>query len=159
MHTTNDLEEVPSNPPSGSSSSISITSQRNPFLLETSTKPILTWRNHTFTTTITTPQELCQKLDTEANTTGQRYRCSRIKIPRGNSRVEVKVRDTFEEPEKERYSHYFNQDSSIANIGLPRSVWWRRVLFGEFKELVIISPESSPGSSPGGSSHEVCGRD
>ncbi|KAF1983567.1 hypothetical protein K402DRAFT_448145 [Aulographum hederae CBS 113979] len=84
-----------------------------------------------------------------------RLRCSRKPIPRGNSRIEVKQEDLYNEPERSIYNQqgYPNMKNSLASIGLPSPVYWKRLLFNQFQDLYIVSPESSPNSSPESSQH------
>lgn len=89
--------------------------------------------------TVTTQRQLCRELDKEPNL----WRCSKKPISRGTSRLNIQVRDLLNEPDRTLHSGRPNQSSSIANAGLPRGVWWRRLLLGEYKELFILSPESS----------------
>jgi len=37
--------------------------------------------------------------------------------------------------------------NSLASIALPREVYWKRLLLDQFKDLFIISPESTPPNS------------
>jgi hypothetical protein len=80
-------------------------------------------------------------------------RCSRKEIPRGDSRIEVRQEDLYNEPEKSEYSKYPNSKTSLASIGLPSPVYWRRLLLNQFKDLYIVSPETSPNTSPNSSQH------
>ena len=63
------------------------------------------------------------------------------------SRVEIKTEDLYNEPEKSSYQKYPNSKASLASVGLPMSVSMRRMLFGEYSDLYIVSPESSPTNS------------
>jgi hypothetical protein len=74
-------------------------------------------------------------------------RCSKLDIPWGNSSVEVQHGDLFPEPLRSRLAHLPNMKLSLSAITLPRSVYWKRIL-GQYKELYIVSPESSPSTSP-----------
>ncbi len=80
-----------------------------------------------------------------------RLRVSRKHIPRGNSRVEVRNEDLYNEPERSEYQKYPNIKSSLANIGLPSMVYWKRLLLGQFPDLYIVSPETTPTNSPSSS--------
>jgi hypothetical protein len=94
--------------------------------------------------------------DLSANNAGlatQPMRVSRKKIPRGNSRIEVRQEDLYNDSEKKKYAKYPNSSNSLANIGLPRLVYWKRLLLNEFQDLYIVSPESSPENSPASSQH------
>jgi len=85
----------------------------------------------------------------------QRLRCSRKRIPRGNSRIDVKTEDLFNDPERSTYQRaaYPNMKSNLASIGLPRIVYWKRLLLNQFEDLYIVSPESTPSNSPEGSQY------
>lgn len=96
---------------------------------------------------ISNQSQLCKQLDADP-----RWRCSRKAIPRGTSRLEVQTRDLFNEPERTQYAHYPNSKCSLASVGLPRGVYWRRLLLGHFEDLYILSPDSSPNSSTQNSS-------
>ncbi|KAK3078840.1 hypothetical protein LTS18_006494 [Coniosporium uncinatum] len=85
----------------------------------------------------------------------RRLRCSRKRIPRGNSRIDVKTEDLFNDPERSTYQRaaYPNMKSNLASIGLPRIVYWKRLLLNQFEDLYIVSPESTPSNSPESSQH------
>lgn len=143
-----------------------------------STEPILVYKHLSGNTVISTQQRLCAELDGQAPPTsmpktspaatnspsvsfhsdpaaGTLYRCARKHIPRGASRIDVHARDAL--PERERAvadkAALPTAELALASIGLPRSVYWRRLLFGQFSELYILSPETSPAGSEVGSSH------
>ena len=86
-------------------------------------------------------------------------RVAKKKIPRGNSRVEVRTEDLFPEEDRKRYSKYPTLKSSLANVGLPSGAYWKRLVFNSFPELYIVSrsimpsPESSTNNSPESSQH------
>jgi hypothetical protein len=82
-----------------------------------------------------------------------RYRCSKIRIPRGNSRVEVRHGDLYPERERSKVIDKPNYKSNVASIGLPFGVRVKRLLFDQYKDLYIVSPDSSPNSSPENSAH------
>ncbi|KAF2834838.1 hypothetical protein M501DRAFT_999862 [Patellaria atrata CBS 101060] len=96
-------------------------------------------------------EKLCKKLDKDPKWAGMRV--SRKKIPRGNSRIEVKTEDLYNEPEKSAYQKFPNAKNSLASIGLPSVVYWKRLLLNEYQDLYIISPESSPSTTPESSQH------
>ncbi|KAK8183448.1 uncharacterized protein BKA78DRAFT_242760, partial [Phyllosticta capitalensis] len=87
-------------------------------------------------------EELSKTLDKDPN-----LRLTRKPIPRGDSRVEVKREDLWTDTEKSDYSDYPNSKSSLASICLPRRVWFKRLLFNQFPDLYIVSPETTPASS------------
>lgn len=79
-------------------------------------------------------------------------RVTRKKIPRGDSRVEVKREDLWNDVEKSEYcEQYPNSKSGLASVCLPRSVWFKRMLFNQFQDLYIVSPETTPSGSLNGS--------
>jgi hypothetical protein len=82
-----------------------------------------------------------------------RFRCSKIRIPRGNSRVEVRHGDLYPEKERSTVIDKPNFKSNVASIGLPFGVRLKRLFFDQYKDLYIVSPESSPSSSPENSAH------
>ncbi|KAJ9659011.1 hypothetical protein H2201_007533 [Coniosporium apollinis] len=88
-------------------------------------------------------QDLCKYLSKHPH-----HRVSRKRIPRGNSRIEVKTEDLYNEPERSAYQKFPNSKNSLASVGLPRAVYWKRLLLNQFQDLYIVSPESSPNSSP-----------
>jgi hypothetical protein len=94
------------------------------------------------------PLRLPTLTDTAESTAVQpNLRVSRKKIPRGNSRLDVRMEDLFCEPERTAYAKYPSSKNSLANIGLPSRVYWKRLLFNEFPDLYIVSPVSSPENS------------
>lgn len=143
-----DPTEPPSTslPNSNTTSSSTLSSHRFN-ISPTSHSPILVYKLRSGYT-ITTESALAHDLDAEPS----RWRCSRKPIGRGMSRLHIQVRDTLVEPERSLAEGMPNQTNSVASLGLPTGVWWRRMLLGQFKELYIVSPESS--SSVGTSSGE-----
>ncbi|QDS71576.1 hypothetical protein FKW77_005998 [Venturia effusa] len=93
-------------------------------------------------------EKLCKELDKEPG-----LRCSKISIPRGNSRVEVHHGDLFPESQRDLVRDKPNFKSSVASIMLPFTVRIRRMLFNQHKDLYIVSPDTSPNSSPATSKH------
>jgi hypothetical protein len=71
-----------------------------------------------------------------------------MRLPRGKSRIDVRTEDLYNEPERSTYSKYPNMKSCLASIGIPSRVYWKRLLLNQYKELFIVSPESSPENSP-----------
>ena len=80
-------------------------------------------------------------------------------IPRGTSHVEIKRHDLYLPDEKELYSEYPNYDSSLASIKVPTLAYWSRMFLGNYDELYIVSPESSPSSSRRASPTSTWGQD
>lgn len=87
-------------------------------------------------------------------------RVTKKKIPRGNSRIDVKTEDLLMPEDLERCrDKKFMLQSSMANVGLPSSAYWKRLLFDSYPELYIVSrsltpsPASSAHNSPSSSQH------
>ncbi|KAL1311551.1 hypothetical protein AAFC00_001670 [Neodothiora populina] len=99
----------------------------------------------------TSQKDLCQELDNDT-THAQHSRVTKKQIPRFASSLEVKRHDLYLPSERLEYSKYPNYDSSLAEIRLPSSVYWNRLLFGRYDSLYIVSPETSPENSEAGSS-------
>jgi hypothetical protein len=59
----------------------------------------------------------------------------------------------------EKYKEKPTLKSSLANVGLPSTAYWKRLLFNSFPELYIVSksvtpsPNASPNTSPESSQH------
>jgi len=106
---------------------------------------------------ISSQHDLCKCLDADPNFLN--LRVAKKKIPRGNSRVEVRTEDLFPEEDRKKYSKYPTLKSSLANVGLPSGAYWKRLIFNSFPELYIVSrsitssPESSTNNSPESSQH------
>ncbi|OCL11508.1 hypothetical protein AOQ84DRAFT_286974 [Glonium stellatum] len=106
---------------------------------------------------ISSQHDLCKCLDADPNLAN--LRVAKKKIPRGDSRVEVRTEDLFPEEDRKKYSNYPTLKSSLANVGLPSGAYWKRLVFNSFPELYIVSrsimpsPESSTNSSPESSQH------
>jgi hypothetical protein len=88
-----------------------------------------------------------EEISTNSLSIDRRLRCSKLQIPWGDSSIEVRHGDLYPEPQRELFKEFPNMKLSLSSIRLPRSVYWKRIL-GQFKNLYIISPESSPNSSP-----------
>ncbi|KAK7727399.1 hypothetical protein SLS57_002871 [Botryosphaeria dothidea] len=95
---------------------------------------------------LSSQEDLCKALDKDPS-----LRVTRKKIPRGDSRVEVKREDLWNDEEKSEYCELPNSKSGLASVCLPRSVWFKRMLFNQFQDLYIVSPETTPNSSLNGS--------
>jgi hypothetical protein len=86
-------------------------------------------------------------------------RVTKKKIPRGNSRLEIRTEDLLMPEDLKRYSEKPTLKSSLANVGLPSTAYWKRLLFNAYPELYIVSksvtpsPESSQNTSPESSQH------
>lgn len=76
-----------------------------------------------------------------------RFRVSRKAIPRTHSRVDLRMEDLWTEQERELYSKYPSSKNSLASVGLPTGVYMKRLVFGSYPDLYIVSPVSSPESS------------
>jgi hypothetical protein len=75
-------------------------------------------------------------------------RVTKKKIPRGNSRIEVRTEDLLMPEDLAKYAEKPTLKSSLANVGLPSTAYWKRLLFNSFPELYIVSRSISPTSSP-----------
>jgi hypothetical protein len=81
------------------------------------------------------------------NHTDERLRVTKKPIPRYTSYVDVKRHDLYLPDEKERFADFPNFDSNLASIKVPSSAYWSRLILGNYQDLYIVSPESSPTSS------------
>ncbi|KAF2234796.1 hypothetical protein EV356DRAFT_576485 [Viridothelium virens] len=122
-------------------SSQSSNSSRFDFLDRKDRRRIIVYKRHKGIT-VQSQEDLCQALDKDPH-----LRCSRKPLPRMCSRVDIRTEDLYNEPEKTAYQHYPNCKASLASVGLPMGVSMRRMLFGDFSDLYIVSPESSPTNS------------
>ena len=86
-------------------------------------------------------------------------RVTKKKIPRGNSRLEVRTEDLLLPEDLKKYAEKPTLKSSLANVGLPSLAYWKRLLFNQYPELYIVSrsispsPDSSLNNSPESSQH------
>lgn len=86
-------------------------------------------------------------------------RVTKKEIPRGNSRLEIRTEDLLLPEDLERNRDKPTLKSSLANVGLPSTAYWKRLLFNSFPELYIVSrspttsPASSKNNSPESSQH------
>jgi hypothetical protein len=78
-------------------------------------------------------------------------RVTKKKIPRGNSRLEVRAEDLMMPEDLEKYKEKPTLKSSLANVGLPSTAYWKRLLFNSFPDLYIVSKSVTP--SPGNSAN------
>jgi hypothetical protein len=106
---------------------------------------------------VTTQRELCKALDSDPDLPF--LRVTKKPIPRGNSRLEVRTEDLLMPEDLKRYASKPTLKSSLANVGLPSTAYWKRLLFNSFQDLYIVSrshtpsPDSSPNTSPESSQH------
>ncbi|KAF2268487.1 hypothetical protein CC78DRAFT_529934 [Lojkania enalia] len=106
---------------------------------------------------VSSQHDLCKALDADPNLPF--LRVTKKKIPRGNSRLEVRTEDLMLPNDKKKYAEKVTLKSSLANVGLPSGAYWKRLLFNSFPELYIVSrsitpsPESSLNNSPESSQH------
>lgn len=107
---------------------------------------------------VSTQQDLCRELDADPQLPFMRV--TKKPIPRGNSRMEVRTEDLLLPDDLDKYgSEKPTLKSSLANVGLPSSAYWKRLLFNSFPELYIVSrsitpsPTSSKNTSPESSQH------
>lgn len=87
-------------------------------------------------------KDLCAWLDKD-----EKLRVTKKQIPRMTSYVDVKRHDLFLPEEVDMYRDLPNFDSSLASIKIPSQAYWSRLFLGNYDNLYIVSPESSPNSS------------
>ena len=75
-------------------------------------------------------------------------RCSRLPIPRGRSRVDVRQEDLYSEDERQRWASLPNAQNNLASVVLKRGWYFARLLKGTYKDMYILSEETTPESSP-----------
>lgn len=114
---------------------------------EEDTSPILTYVYGGDIST-TSQKDLCDLLDHDMN---HRQRVTKKEIPRFATNLEVKRHDLWLGTEQDEYRNLPNYDSSLASIRLPSNVYWGRLLFGQYDNLYIVSPETTPDNSEAGS--------
>ncbi|KAI6861128.1 hypothetical protein KC319_g9454 [Hortaea werneckii] len=113
---------------------------------EFDTKPILLYKYRGQLQT-SSQKDLCAWLDKD-----EKLRCTKKPLPRGTSYLDIKRHDLYLPDEKEIYCHYPNYDASLAAIKVPSLPYWSRMFLGNYDELYIVSPESSPTGSMADSS-------
>jgi hypothetical protein len=105
---------------------------------------------------VSSQHDLCKALDSDPNLPF--LRVTKKKIPRGNSRLDVRTEDLLMPHDLEK-SKTKSPTGSLANVGLPSTAYWKRLLFNSFPELYIVSrshtptPDSSVNNSPESSQH------
>jgi hypothetical protein len=104
-------------------------------------RSILVYRHPTALTT-SSESDLCKELDKDPN-----LRVNKVPIPWGNSHVELQQRDLFPPEDRESLKQWPTMKLNLANITLPRSFQFKRML-NLYKDLYVVSPERSPTSSP-----------
>jgi hypothetical protein len=106
---------------------------------------------------VSSQHDLCKELDSEPDLPF--IRVTKKKIPRGNSRVDVRAEDLLMPEDLAKYGDKPTLKSSLANVGLPSSAYWKRLLFNSYTDLYIVSrsvtpsPQSSANNSPESSQH------
>ena len=76
-----------------------------------------------------------------------KYRVTRKPIPRLTSYINIKRHDLYLPSERELYADFPNYNSDLASIKIPSLAYWSRLFMGNYQDLYIVSPESSPSSS------------
>ena len=76
-----------------------------------------------------------------------KYRVTRKPIPRLTSYINIKRHDLYLPDERARYADFPNYNSDLASVKIPSLPYWSRLLLGNYQDLFIVSPESSPASS------------
>ncbi|KAF2272116.1 uncharacterized protein EI97DRAFT_234139 [Westerdykella ornata] len=106
---------------------------------------------------VSTQHDLCKSLDSDPNLPF--IRVTKKKIPRGNSRLDIRMEDLLSPDDVEKHKDKIIPDWSVANVGLPSGPYWKRLLFDSYPELYIVSksatatPEGSQNNSPENSQH------
>lgn len=121
--------------------SSSTTSSASRFGLdENSTKDILVYRVRGGYS-ITNEKELCHELDKGGNS----LRLTTKPIPRSQSRLNILSKDLMYDEEQKHAEEMRNPNStsSVASVGLSPAMYLRRLLFGHFQQLYIVSQNSS----------------
>jgi len=126
---------------SPTSTNSSLSSSKRFGLDEHDTKKILVY-NHPHGLITSSQQELCKTLDNDRN-----LRVSRVRIPWGNSHIDIRHRDLVPEDVRKKMEDKPTMNLSLASINLGRIGHIKR-LFGFQKDLYVVSPESSPNTSP-----------
>lgn len=85
----------------------------------------------------------------------ERLRATRKQIPRATSYIDVRRHDLYLPEEKEMYADLPNFDSSLASVKVPSLAYWSRLLLGNYQDLFIVSPETTPTSSIDGDSRRT----
>jgi hypothetical protein len=144
-----------------SSTGPSVSSSSRMSLNEADHSPIIVY-HHKKGLYLSSQHELFQKLDKGASPTpssppsvanmarsaDRTLRVSKKPIPWGNSTMEVHQGDLFPERDRPSCESWPNMRASLSSVRLPRSVSWKRLLLGRFREMYIVSPDASPQSSP-----------
>ncbi|RMY27887.1 hypothetical protein D0865_15903 [Hortaea werneckii] len=148
MSATSTLERNNETGLSNSTVSSSSSSAERYRLDEFDSKPILLYKYRGKLQT-SSQKDLCAWLDKD-----EKLRCTKKPLPRGTSYIDIKRHDLYLPSEKDLYSGYPNYDSSLAAIKVPSLPYWSRMFWGNYDELYIVSPESSPAASSVADSNE-----
>jgi hypothetical protein len=114
-------------------------------LQTSSQKDLCAWLDKGESCSIQRPVQLCFS-STNVHV-DESLRVTKKPIPRYTSYVDVKRHDLYLPDEKEQYAEFPNFNSNLASIKVPSSAYWSRLILGNYQDLYIISPESSPISS------------
>ncbi|EGP86407.1 unnamed protein product [Zymoseptoria tritici ST99CH_1A5] len=87
-------------------------------------------------------KDLCARLDKD-----EKLRATRKQIPRATSYLDVRRHDLYLPDEKQQYADLPNYDSSLASVKIPSLAYWSRMILGNYQDLFIVSPETTPTSS------------
>ncbi|KAF2711329.1 hypothetical protein K504DRAFT_475211 [Pleomassaria siparia CBS 279.74] len=102
---------------------------------------------------VSSQHQLCQELDEEPEILPY-LRVTKKPIPRGNSRLEVHAEDLMNPQDLQKFGEKPTLKASLANVGLPSTAYWKRLLFNSFPELYIVSKAISPSNSANNSPTE-----
>lgn len=79
--------------------------------------------------------------------TDEKHRVTRKPIPRLTSYINIYQHDLYLPDERERYAAFPTYNSDLASVKIPSLPYWSRFLLGNYQDLYIVSPETSPASS------------
>lgn len=90
-------------------------------------------------------------ISTNSTPPDDKYRVTRKAIPRLTSYINIKRHDLYLDDERQLYADFPNYNSDLASVKIPSLPYWSRLLLGNYQDLYIVSPETSPASSQAGS--------
>ncbi|EON65666.1 hypothetical protein W97_04905 [Coniosporium apollinis CBS 100218] len=64
-------------------------------------------------------------------------------LPRGSFSIHITFEDTLTQEERAEHPGLPNMKSSLAGGTLPPKVFFKRLLFNQFKDLYVLSPRKS----------------
>lgn len=144
---------------SPTSTNSSLSSSQRFGLDDRDTRKILVY-NHPYGLSTSSEQDLCKQLDSgefpalnicdwtlTKSPLDQNLRVSKVRIPWGNSHVDIRQRDLIPADQLSEIDDKPTLNLSLASINLGRLRHLKR-LIGLQRDLYVVSPQSSPNSSP-----------